>query len=114
MDFADEMWRELYVLNDQLTRRFIQVLDIVRVTSSRSICFTKVWAKFVSESTVVSPNKTIQKYLENGLIGQNFRIRHAKNVLIPSFHGILRKNKVIGALIWSIHCSIFPGRGKET
>ena len=42
LDFADEMWRELYVLNEQLTRRFIQVLDLVRTTSSRSICFTKV------------------------------------------------------------------------
>ena len=42
LDFADEMWRELYVLNEQLTRRFINVVDIVRTSSSRSICFTKV------------------------------------------------------------------------
>jgi len=46
LDFADEMWRELYVLNDQLTRRFIQVLDIVRTSSSRSICFTKAYGKY--------------------------------------------------------------------
>lgn len=42
LDFADEMWRELYVLNEQLTRRFINVVDIVRTSSCRSICFTKV------------------------------------------------------------------------
>lgn len=46
LDFADEMWRELYVLNDQLTRRFINVLDIVRANSSRSICFTKAYGKY--------------------------------------------------------------------
>ena len=46
LDFADEMWRELYVLNEQLTRRFINVVDIVRTSSSRSICFTKVsWSE---------------------------------------------------------------------
>jgi len=46
LDFADEMWRELYVLNEQLTRRFINVVDIVRTTSSRSICFTKAYGKY--------------------------------------------------------------------
>ena len=42
LDFEDEMWKEIYELSDQLTRRFIKVLDIVRVSSFRSICFTKV------------------------------------------------------------------------
>lgn len=46
LDFADEMWRELYVLNEQLTRRFINVVDIVRTSSSRSICFTKAYGKY--------------------------------------------------------------------
>lgn len=30
LDFDDELWNEIYVLNEQLTRRFINVLDIVR------------------------------------------------------------------------------------
>ena len=41
LDFEDELWKEIYVLNEQLTRRFINVLDIVRVNLHRSICFTK-------------------------------------------------------------------------
>lgn len=42
LDFDDEMWKEIYELTEQLTRRYIKVMDIVRVNSSRSICFTKV------------------------------------------------------------------------
>ena len=53
LDFADEMWRELYVLNEQLTRRFINVVDIVRTSSSRSICFTKV-SGFVPRAPTVN------------------------------------------------------------
>ena len=46
LDFEEEVWKEIYVLTDQLKRRFLNVLDIVRTSSSRSICFTKAYGKY--------------------------------------------------------------------
>ena len=46
LDFKEEVWNEIYVLTDQLKRRFLNVLDIVRTSSSRSICFTKAYGKY--------------------------------------------------------------------
>jgi len=89
LDFEDDLWKEIYQLGDQLQRRFINVVDIVRVSSHRSICFTKAYGKYAqgTGSMIDMMEKEDLSDKSRERLPENYRLRYFTEMEVAGLMG---------------------------